>query len=70
MVSFVFAVQTAIFTFCYFRSMHYHKMSEDLSLSFMERKQHKDTSDTYVNVCAGLTVFAVIFMFVAANGGF
>ena len=69
MVSLVFAVQVVIIAICYIRSMHYHKMSKDLSLSFMNRKVYEETSETYANIFAGLAVFAVIFMLAAAANG-
>lgn len=69
MVSLVFAVQVVIIAICYARSMHYHKMSKDLSLSFMNRKVYEETSKIYLNICAGTTFFAVVFMLVAATNG-
>lgn len=69
MVAFVFAAAIAIISFCYIRSMHYYKMSEDLSLPYWARKEYKETSDAYANVSAVLAVFAAIFMFTAAGSG-
>ena len=69
MVAFVFAVMIGIVVLCLIRSNRYYKMSKDMSLPRMKRKEYEETSETYANVFAGLAVFAVIFMLAAAANG-
>ena len=57
MVAFVFAVMIGIVVLCLIRSNRYYKMSTDMSVPRMKRKEYEETSETYANVFAGLAVF-------------